>query len=97
MKRNRFLSLFMCLCLLLTACGAAAPTEGGDMLYRAEADYAPNEIIEMETTAAMAPEELTSNGSLSEVPAQSNRKLIKTVTMDAETEHYDELIATLEE
>lgn len=97
MKRNRFLSLFMCLCLLLTACGAAAPTEGGDMLYRAEADYAPNEIIEMETTAAMAPEELKSDGSLSEVPAQPDRKLIKTVTMDAETEHYDELIAALEE
>ena len=97
MKQTRFLSLFMCLCLLLTACGAAAPMEGGDMFYRAEADYAPNEIIEMETTAAMAPEELKSNGSLSEVPAQSNRKLIKTVTMNAETEHYDDLIAALEE
>ena len=97
MKRTRFLSLFMCLCLLLTACGAAAPMEGGDMFYRAEADYATNEIIEMETTAAMAPEELKSDGSLSEIPSQSDRKLIKTVTMDAETEHYDDLIAALEE
>ena len=97
MKRTRFLPLFLILCLLLTACGAAAPMEGGDMFYRAEADYAPNEIIEMETTAAMAPEELKSDGSLSEVPARPDRKLIKTVTMEAETEHYDDLIAALEE
>ena len=97
MKRTRFLTLFLILCLLLTACGAAAPMEGDDMFYRAEADYAPNEIIEMETTAAMAPEELKSDGSLSEIPAQSNRKLIKTVTMEAETEHYDDLLPALEE
>lgn len=97
MKRTRFLSLFICLCLLLTACGAAAPMEAGDVLHRADADYAPNEIIEMETTAAMAPDELKSDSSLSEIPAQADRKLIKTVTMDAETEHYDDLIAALEE
>ena len=97
MKRTRFLSLFMCLCLLLTACGAAAPMEGGDMFYRADAEYATNEIIEMETTAAMAPEELKTDSSLSDTPAQTDRKLIKTVSMDAETEHYDDLIAALEE
>ena len=96
MKRTRFLSLLLCLCLLLTACGAAAPMEGGEF-HRAEADYAPNEIIEMETTAAMAPDELKSDSSLSDTPVQTDRKLIKTVTMDAETEHYDELIAALEE
>ena len=97
MKQTRFLSLFLILCLLLTACGGGAPTEGSDMFYRAEADYAPNEIIEMETTAAMAPEELKSDGSLSESPALTDRKLIKTVSMEAETEHYDDLVATLEE
>ena len=96
MKRTRFLPLFLILCLLLTACGAAAPMEGGEF-HRAEADYAPNEIIEMETTAAMAPDELKSDSSLSDTPVQTDRKLIKTVTMDAETEHYDELIAALEE
>ena len=97
MKRTRFLSLLLCLCLLLTACGGGAPTEGGDMFYRAEADYAPNEIIEMETTAAMAPEELKADGTLSESPALTDRKLIKTVSMEAETEHYDDLVAALEE
>ena len=96
MKQTRFLSLFLILCLLLTACGGGAPTENGDF-YRADADYAPNEIIEMETTAAMAPEELKADGSLSESPALTDRKLIKTVSMDAETEHYDDLVAALEE
>ena len=96
MKQTRFLSLFLSLCLLLTACGGGAPTENGDF-YRADADYAPNEIIEMETTAAMAPEELKSDDSFPEAPAQTDRKLIKTVSMDAETEHYDDLIAAIEE
>ena len=98
MKRTRFLSLFLILCLLLTACGSSAPTEAGDMLYRAEADYAVNEIVEMpgETTAAMAPEELTADSELSDA-ALTERKLIKTVSMDAETEHYDDLIAAIEE
>ena len=96
MKRTRFLSLFLILCLLLTACGGGAPTENGDF-YRADADYAPNEIIEMETTAAMSPEELKSDGSLSESPVLTDRKLIKTVSMEVETEHYDDLVAALEE
>ena len=86
MKQTRFLSLFLILCLLLTACGGA-PTESGDF-HRAEANYASDEMIEMpgETTAAMAPEELKSDGTLSDSPAQTDRKLIKTVSMDAETE-----------
>ena len=98
MKRTRFLPLFLILCLLLTACGAAAPMDGGEF-HRAESDYAVNDIIEMpgETTAAMAPDELGSANALTDAPAQTDRKLIKTVTMDAETEHYDELIAALEE
>ena len=98
MKRTRFLSLLLCLCLLLTACGGGAPTEGGDF-HRAEANYASDEMIEMpfETTAAMAPEELKSDGTLSESPALTDRKLIKTISMEAETEHYDDLVAALEE
>ena len=96
MKRTRFLSLFLILCLLLTACGGGAPTENGDF-HRAEANYASDEIIEMETTAAMAPEELKADGTLSESPALTDRKLIKTVSMEAETEHYDDLVAALEE
>ena len=97
MKQTRFLSLFLILCLLLTACGGA-PTESGDF-HRAEANYASDEMIEMpgETTAAMAPEELKSDGTLSDSPAQTDRKLIKTVSMDAETEHYDDLITAIEE
>ena len=99
MKRTGYLSLFLILCLLLTACGASAPTENGGEFLRAEADYAVSEITEMpgETTAAMESEALKSDSSLTDITAQTDRKLIKTVSMDAETEHYDDLLAALEE
>ena len=98
MKRNSFLSLLMVLCLLLTACGASAPAEGGEF-FRTETNYAANDSIEMpfETSAAMSPEELKTDSSLTDIPVQSDRKLIKTVSMNAETEHYDDLLAALDE
>ena len=93
MKQHRFLALFLCLCLLLTACGSSAPTEAGDEFYRNEAqmDASPNEV------PSKTPGALSSDSALSVSPAQSDRKLIKTVSMDAETEHYDDLIAALQE
>ena len=98
MKRTSFLSLFLTLCLLLTACGGSAPAEAGDMFYRNEVQT-DSAVIEMpgETTAAMSPEELKASDGLSDTSAQTDRKLIKTVSMDAETEHYDELVAAIEE
>lgn len=98
MKQHRFLALFLCLCLLLTACGSSAPTEAGNAFY-GNGVQMDSSMIEMpgETTAAMAPDELGSANALTDAPAQTDRKLIKTVSMDAETEHYDELIAALQE
>ena len=93
MKKTRLFSIFLALCLLLTACGASSPMDGGDY-YRddssngAEMGWAESPA---ETVASM---DLTGN-SLSD-PARSDRKLIKTVSIEAETETYDELIPALD-
>ncbi len=87
MKFTRFFAIFLCLCLLLTACGASAPMDaemGGADFNRAE------------MPAEKAPDmELTADSAVS-VPVQSDRKLIKTVSMDTETEHYDDLLPALD-
>ena len=90
MKHRQIPALFLCLALLLTACGSSAPTEnaGADALYRADSELAVAETV----TA----EELKTDSAMAELPAQTDRKLIKTVELKAETEHYDELIATLD-
>ena len=96
MKHTRILTLLLCLVLLLTACGSSAPTEEMDMAldngyYAADGEYGrvPGET--------MAASELKSDSaSLTETPA-SDRKLIKTVAINAETEHYDDLIPALDE
>ena len=93
MKHTRILTLLLCLILLLTACGSSAPTEdmAMDNGYYSDGDYefAPGET--------MASSELKSDSaSLTETPA-GERKLIKTVSINAETEHYDDLIPALDE
>ena len=96
MKHTRILTLLLCLVLLLTACGSSAPTEEMDMAldngyYAADGEYGrvPGET--------MASSELKSDSAgLTEIPA-GDRKLIKTVTINAETEHYDDLIPALDE
>jgi len=93
MKRTRLFAFFLALCLLLTACGASAPAEDYNMKHEygsAEQDWveAPGE------TAAAG--ELTSDSVSLAAPVQPDRKLIKTVSMEAETEHYDELIPALD-
>ena len=95
MKHTRILTLLLCLLLLLTACGSSAPTEEMDMAdngyYAADGEY---DRIPGETMAAS---ELKSDSAgLTEIPA-GDRKLIKTVTINAETEHYDDLIPALDE
>ena len=99
MKRTRFFALFLSLCILLTACGSAAPTDDG-IFNRAEADMNSAALDQMETpfetTAAFAPEELKSESAI-DATVLSNRKLIKTVQIEAETEEYDALVAALEE
>lgn len=94
MKYIRFLSVFLTLCLLLTACGAGAPTKAGnaesDYLYRADVEEAP-----METMAAAELKTDSASGITESV--QTDRKLIKTVELNAETEHYDDLLPALED
>ncbi|MBR7178092.1 MAG: DUF4349 domain-containing protein [Oscillospiraceae bacterium] len=88
MKIARFFSLFLVLCLLLTACGGAASTD-------AEFDNGYGMESPAETGAAMDAELKTESGTLSPV-ADTDRKLIKTVSIRAETEHYDDLITALD-
>ena len=93
MKHTRILALLLCMVLILTACGSSAPTEdmAMDNGYYSDGDYefAPGET--------MASSELKSDSaSLTETPA-GERKLIKTVSINAETEHYDDLIPALDE
>ena len=97
MKRTRFFALFLSLCILLTACGSAAPTDDG-IFNRAEADMnsAALDQMEMPFETAPSPEELKSESTI-DAPVLSNRKLIKTVQIEAETEEYDALVAALEE
>ncbi|MBR5294851.1 MAG: DUF4349 domain-containing protein [Oscillospiraceae bacterium] len=97
MKRTRFFALLLSLCILLTACGSAAPTDDG-IFNRAEADMnsAALDRIEMPFETSAAPEELKSESSI-DAPVLSDRKLIKTVEIEAETEEYDALVAALEE
>lgn len=93
MKHTRFFAIFLCICLLLTACGASAPAE--DFNRKHESGSAEQDWVERPgETAAVG--ELTSDSVSLAAPAQPDRKLIKTVTMEAETEHYDELIPALD-
>lgn len=97
MKHTRFFAIFLCLCLLLTACGASAPAEDFNSKY--ESNMAPGGAVldRVESPVETAPAgELTSDSLSLGDAAQTDRKLIKTVTMDAETEHYDELIPALD-
>ena len=52
--------------------------------------------MEMPFETSAAPEELKSESAI-DAPVLSNRKLIKTVEIEAETEEYDALVAALEE
>lgn len=93
MKIRKFLPILLALALLLTACGGqAATSDRGEAVH--DGVYGRTEMSPGETSAAA--ELKTETGSIDPVP-QSDRKLIKTVSMDAETEQYDELIAALEE
>ena len=96
MKHTRILTLLLCMVLLLTACGSNAPTGEMDMALD-NGYYAPDGEYGRVPGETMAASELKSDSAgLTETPA-SDRKLIKTVTINAETEHYDDLIPALDE
>lgn len=96
MKHTRILTLLLCMVLLLTACGSNAPTDEMDMALD-NGYYAPDGEYGRVPGETMAASELKSDSAgLNEIPA-GDRKLIKTVTINAETEHYDDLIPALDE
>ena len=99
MKPTRFFALFLALCLLLTACGASSPTEDDGVFHRAENGMGTT--VQMDAAGipyeTAASSELKSEDTAVSAPAQMGRKLITTVEIDAETEHYDELTAALEQ
>lgn len=86
---KRYFSIILCALMILGLfTGCAASDTSPEVLYQngdAAMDY-----VYAETSAAMEPESLKSSSSLDSV-AQVNRKLVKTVYLDAETEHFDEL------
>ena len=91
MKRTSFLAVFLSFCLLLTACGASAPTKDDGFYNRAE-----SEMLEAPAETMASSELKTDSAALTDA-AVTDRKLIKTVSMDAETESYDALITALED
>jgi len=95
MKCTRILSLLLCLCLLLTACGSAA-TDSMDNANRFDSENGSGEVewVELPGETAASPDLKSDSAALS-VTAQPDRKLIKTVSIDAETEHYDDLLPAL--
>ena len=90
MKIRHFFAVFLCICLLLTACGAETP-----------ADKEAAHVVQYDRTESpmedASTELKTDSAAGLTAPAQSDRKLIRTVSMDAETENYDTLITALEE
>lgn len=94
MKRTGFYAFFLALCLLLTACAASAPAEDYD---RVDNGYAgPMDRFDSSVAETMPAVDLKTESGTLESPVPSGRKLIKTVQIEAETEHYDDLISALD-
>ena len=90
MKIRHFFAVFLCICLLLTACGAETPADK-EAVHVVQYDRTESPMEDAST------ELKTDSAAGLTAPAQSDRKLIRTVSMDAETENYDTLITALEE
>ena len=90
MKIRHFFAVFLCICLLLTACGAETPADK-EAAHGVQYDRTESPMEDAST------ELKTDSAAGLTAPAQSDRKLIRTVSMDAETENYDTLITALEE
>ena len=97
MKRTKFFAIFLVLFLLLTACGASVPAEkyaGGEVGY--DNSMNSGESYDSAAGETIAGLDLKTESAELEAPVQSDRKLIKTVEIDAETKHYDDLISALD-
>ena len=87
MKKAHLLSILLALCFiagLLSGCGAnSSALDDGDYAIA-------------ETWVAESSQEITGSTELAQVSAQ-NRKLVRRVRIEAETQDFDELMATLDE
>lgn len=92
MKVRKFLSALLVLLLLLglTACGAAAKSEAADNYYRVESEAAPAEKPGYGLVT-----DSSENGSTSAANLPTDRKLIRTISMEAETEDLTALTDAL--
>ena len=93
--KYRILSLFLCLSLLLTACGASAPAEKAGEEAGYDNSMNSGESYDSAAGETIAGLDLKTEGAELEAPVQSDRKIIKTVQIDAETEHFDDLTSAL--
>lgn len=90
--------------ILLTGCGSAdnmvETAEYVTAYDDAATDYMTNDIYDEEyesmTTEAVAADEEAAAGTIEEVQETTDRKLIKNVNLEVETETFDELLDTVE-
>lgn len=85
-RKSVSIALVLLLLLSLTACGGAS--EAADKYYEAEGP------MEMGTVSN---ESLSSTAGTAQTPMPENRKLIRTVNMDAETEELDSLVSAIDD
>jgi len=104
-KKGNMLLLFLAALLLLTACGSSSSDSAKNSAQRTEA-AAVEEAAAYDMAAYSAGEggvainngaASTAEGSARVQAAAANRKLIRRVDLNVETENYDELMARLEE
>jgi hypothetical protein len=91
MKVRKFLCVLLVLMLALglTACGSSAKSEAADMYYNAEMEMAPAE----KPASGLVTDSSSENGSAASLP--SDRKLIRNIHMEAETEDLTALTDAL--
>jgi hypothetical protein len=90
LKMKRMLSILLVLSVMisiLTGCGSGGSKAEYDNYYAADMEMSGAEAPKLEETGS-----LTSSSQLDST-VSADRKLIKTVYLTAETEHYDDLIA----
>ncbi|MBQ3105087.1 MAG: DUF4349 domain-containing protein [Lachnospiraceae bacterium] len=107
-KFRKMIVLLTICCLFFTACGGSSDSAGSSGSYKsttsydmaaaeeaapAEAPAALEEAIETEAGAGGLDSAATVEGST----AETERKLIRTIDMSVETQHYDELLTTLQQ
>lgn len=91
MKITKLLGLLLALSMLAALMGGCGAEAGLDSEMNA-AGYDPGG----DATVALAEDSLVSGTEIGDATAPVNQKLIRTVTLDAETEHMDSLLADVE-